>query len=93
MRKLTNIIGRVSREVPRDAKHMTLDGTEEYTKFKCCVCEDMFLVGEAYLQSRKRRKNSNDIRPFCATCYIDTNGKKPKKKPVNAVAFINLEVL
>jgi hypothetical protein len=91
MKKLNNIIGRVSREVPRDATHMTLDGHEEYTKFKCVGCEEMFLVGEAYLQSKKRRKNDNDIRPFCAICYIDTNGKRPDKQPVNAVATFILE--
>lgn len=90
MKRLTNIIGRVSRAVPRDAKHMTLDGVEEYTKFKCVCCGDMFLIGEAYLKSQKSRKNPNDIRPFCATCYIDTNGKKPKKESVNAIAYITL---
>ena len=91
MTKLTKIIGRMSREVPRDATHMTLYGHEEYTKFKCVNCGDMFLKGEAYLQSKKRRKNDNDIRPFCAVCYIKTNGKKPPKKPMNAVATIVLE--
>jgi len=90
MKRLKNIIGRVSRAVPRDAKHMTLDGVEEYTKFKCVVCGDMHLVGEAYLKSSTSRKNDNDIRPFCAICYIETNGKKPRKEPVNAVAFIQL---
>lgn len=90
MKRLTQIIGRVSRAVPRDAKHMTLDGVEEYTKFKCVCCGDTFLIGEAYLKSNKKRKNANDIRPFCAPCYIATNGKKPKKDPVNAVAYINL---
>lgn len=91
MRRLKDIIGRISREVPRDATHMTIYGHEEHTKFKCVKCGDMFLVGEAYLQSKKRRKNDNDIRPFCAPCYIDTNGKRPPKPPVNAVATFILE--
>jgi hypothetical protein len=91
MKKLNKIIGRMSREVPRDATHMTLYGYEEHTKFKCVVCGDMFLLGEAYLQSKKRRKNDNDIRPFCAFCYMESNGKKPAKKPMNAVATFVLE--
>jgi hypothetical protein len=91
MKKLEKIIGRVSREVPRDATHMTLFGHEEYTKFKCVQCNEMFLLGEAYLQSKQRRKNVNDIRPFCAVCYMKTNGKKPPKEPMNAIATIDLE--
>ena len=90
MKKISDIIGRVSREVPEQSSHMTLFGHEEYTKFKCINCNDTFLLSEAYLKSKSTRKHNNDIRPFCAVCYIKTNGKAPKKQPMNAIATIEM---
>ena len=88
MPSLKNIVARLNRRIPKDAKHMTLDGHQAYTKFKCVECENMFYVGEAYTQSKTRRKHENHIRPFCVPCYNKTNGKRGRSKEEKPTATI-----
>ena len=75
MPKLSETISRVSRAVPRTAKTMTLEGKQSFKTFFCKCCRGEFLVAEAYLQSKSRRKHSDDFRPFCVPCWIEHNGK------------------
>jgi len=97
MPSLKKVIGRLERSIPKDAKHMTLDGRQAYTKFRCVECENMFYVGEAFLQSKSRRKHANDIRPFCVPCYNVTNGKRGRSKEHKSTAsldkFFELDIL
>lgn len=75
MPKLSETIGRVSREVPMESKIMTLFGKETYLKFRCKTCHGMFLYSEAYMNSASRRRNGSDIREYCAPCWSKHNGK------------------
>ena len=75
MPKLSETISRVSRAVPKTAKVMTLTGKEAHKTFECKCCLGTFLVGEAYLKDRSKRKNDDDTRDICVPCWIEHNGK------------------
>ena len=80
MPKLKNLVARLSRKVPSEAKHTTIYGTQEYTTFMCKVCKQKGYVGEAYLESSAKRKHPDQIRPYHATCWNETNGKTRKEE-------------
>lgn len=80
MPKLSGLVARLSRAVPDESKHMTLYGNMEYTTFTCKVCKKKGYVAEAYKESKSKRKHSNQIRPFHATCWNATNGKTRREE-------------
>lgn len=87
MTKLKNLDARLFRAIPDSHKHMTVYGTQELTRFKCVVCGEMGFLSEAYLQSKSKRKHDSDVRPYHASCYIETNGKVRKVEKSTATLF------
>jgi hypothetical protein len=84
MVSLKTLQARLSRKVPDSHKHMTVYGTQELTTFTCVVCMQKGYLSEAYLESKTKRKHNSHVRPFHASCYLETNGKVPRKKEPSA---------
>ena len=80
MPKLSGLVARLSRAVPTESKHVTIYGTTEYTTFTCKVCKKKGYLSEAYLESKSKRKSPNQIRPYHASCWNETNGKTRKEE-------------
>ncbi len=79
MVKLKNLDARLHRAIPDSHKHMTVYGTQEFTRFICVVCKEPGFLSEAYLESKSKRKHDSDVRPYHASCYNETNGRVRRK--------------
>lgn len=73
--KLQYLDARLSRAVAPDVKHTNIYGQTEYSKFICENCIKSGYLAEAYLQSKSKRKHENDIRPYHASCWNESNGR------------------
>jgi len=88
MAKLKDLDAKLWRESPDSYKHMTVYGHQELTKFTCKVCGEVGYLAEAYKESKTKRKHDSHMRPYHASCYIETNGKHKKvKEPSTASLF------
>lgn len=75
MKKLKDTIASVYREIPTDAFTQNVFGGKSLSVFQCKVCKCVKLTREAYLKSKRDRKDENDIRSTCVECYIKRNGR------------------
>jgi hypothetical protein len=75
MARLKDLDAKLWRESPDSYKHMTVYGHQEMTKIKCKVCKEDVYLAEAYKESKPKRKHNSHMRPYHASCYVETNGK------------------
>lgn len=93
MRKRSNTISRLTRKVAENTFTQTIFGKSERTTFKCKCCYKKLLIGEAYLESKIKRKHDNQIRKICVFCWDLTNGrvKQKEKSDASLMEFLNIK--
>ena len=67
-------VGVVTRKIAEDLTTTTIFGTNEVVKIRCVTCKELKLKSEFYLESKNRRKYSNQVRKQCVICWDKHKG-------------------
>jgi hypothetical protein len=69
--------GRVTRKIAEDTVVRTIFGDTEVAQQNCIVCHKLKYKFEFYLESKSKRKFSNQTRKQCVECWDLLKGKTP----------------
>jgi len=65
----------------KDLRSSSVFGTYTLVQKQCLTCKKFYTLSNFYLESKSNRKDDNDTRNQCVTCWLKTNGRIDPRYP------------